>query len=86
MSNTNVKREFNFIRCYMRRDICCYCRYWNGDRKIDSDRRLWIDPDIKCECIVQNGPGDSKIHLPDDMACKFYKLLDLEEVWIYVKK
>lgn len=75
------KRPFNFIRCYMRRDICCYCRYWNGDRKIDSNRGLWVDPDIKSECTFQNVTEDNRVHLPDDVACKYYELLDLEEAW-----
>ena len=75
------KRPFNFVRCYMRRDICCYCRYWNGNRKIDSNKRLWVDPDTKFECTFQNVTDDNRVHLPDDEACKYYELLDLEEAW-----
>ena len=75
------KRPFNFVRCYVRWDICCYCRYWNGDRKIDFNRGLWVDPDTKSECTFQNVTEDNRVHLPDDVACKYYELLDLEEAW-----
>ena len=75
------KRPFSIIRCYTSTDICCYCRYWNGDRKIDSNRGIWVDPDIQCECIFQNGTDDSRMHLPNDLRCNYYELFDMEKAW-----
>ncbi len=75
------KRPFNFVSCHTRRDICCYCLYWNGNKQMDPNKQLWVDPDLKGECTFQKDTDDSNMHLPGDVACKYYELLDLNDTW-----